>query len=156
MRKLKVREYLGVVNRGEPLDSLDLNYYRIFNDKIEPVAAVQFHIFIYNWQRLLHFHLQTYLPQFKSQAHFVGRFEQAWSNYFMHFNRGANNTAGDLVESVFFVHSGRANLPPRSPRTPRTQVSLTIVLFFFLLFSAILACSAVHHSYGYNRCSILG
>jgi len=50
------------MDRSEPFDRLDFNDYCIFNDQIEPVPAVQFHIFINNGQRLLHFHFETHLP----------------------------------------------------------------------------------------------
>ena len=56
VRQPKVGEQLRVMDRRKPLDSLDFDDYGVFDDQIEPISAVQFHILVGDRQRHLHFH----------------------------------------------------------------------------------------------------
>jgi len=63
------------MDRKELINRLEFHNDFVFDDQVKPIAAIQFDILVYNWQRLLLFNLQPEPLQFKDQAGLIGRFQ---------------------------------------------------------------------------------
>jgi len=63
-RKTKIGKQLRIMDRDQVVDSLYLYHDRIFNDQIETVSAVKFHMLVHDRQRSLLLNLESNLSQF--------------------------------------------------------------------------------------------
>lgn len=59
----------------ESFHSLHLNDYFVFDKKVDPVTAIEFHIFIYDRKGFLNLYVQSRITQFMTEASLISGLE---------------------------------------------------------------------------------
>jgi hypothetical protein len=70
--QLHVRQQLGFVNRQDSVHALEFDNYRVLNQDIHSITAIESYSFVCHWERNLPLKMETLQPQFAAKAFFVG------------------------------------------------------------------------------------
>jgi hypothetical protein len=96
--QLEVGQELGFVNRGDPLDSPDLDNHQACHKQINPITDIDSVITIHDGQRQLPLNLNPSTRQLKRQAAFMCRLKQARTECGMDLHRGVDDLTTDIIE----------------------------------------------------------
>src|SRR5205807_6969323 len=67
-------------------------------EQINPISAVEQHLFVANRQQCFHLEWNSAVRQFVRQALSICRFEQSWPEISMHFDRTSNYVPRQFIE----------------------------------------------------------
>src|SRR3954451_24621684 len=130
----KVGENLGLMNRGQFLDGLQLQNEAVLNNDVHDEVATEINALVHHRQ----FHLPPKRdpPKRKllTQRLLKNRFEQPQPQYSMHFDRRADHAVRQWVALVHCESLSVFSLYFSVSRPSVSSVPLWFVFFYFLLF----------------------
>ena len=91
LRQSQVRDHLRVVDGQQPVDTLDLDDERIFDDQVEPVAAFELRPLVLERHGSLAFEPKPEHPELVGDTVLVRRLEQPGPQVSMHLDAGADH-----------------------------------------------------------------
>ncbi len=107
-RQLQVGQHLGLMDRQQMIDGLELHYKLLFDDDVESVAAVELDPFVDDWHRSLPHEAQVRERQFMAQAFFIGGFQEPGTEVTMNLDARSEDSLGQIPQppglSIAVVH----------------------------------------------------
>ena len=88
----------------ETLCGLDLDYYGVLNEEIEPVSDIQGNLAIDHRDGLLALHPQPPISQLEYKTSLVGRLEQTWPKSLVYVNGRAYSSVSKPIQSPLLFH----------------------------------------------------